>query len=286
MLFTGFFAVIVGLTWSVYLDQEPVDVIEEWRDSCIFDADTCEMDRIERALSRFFWWTIFVCIVLVLLATVIGYREVYSKGIPLNEFTAASFLCAVSIGLRLSRLMMYVVMSWTLTAQKVRFFMVVEHSDGAGGFAQIGRFYLVQTSVLVVPAVWLAYWLWKISSSGTYTIWVAPFSAFIVFVSVIFCLAFWLPIGAFRKQMIDLKCRHVRPEIERVRKELLDLVDVESPNADNLARRQALLDRVQALTGIPDWPASPGTLRTFLAGFVVLLMPVILEYGISIGLED
>ena len=179
MSFTGFLAIIVGGAYSVFVDRSQIEIIGRWHDATIFDISDDQRPVIEARIFRTSMIAQLSTAAFILIVTVIGYTNFYSDLHPLSEFVIASFICATLIGLRLGRLASHGWIGRTLKVWNIRFSMTGEHTDRAGGLAQVGNFYLLQASVLIVPILWLLAWSILIPSLDSYSDWGNLFSIFL-----------------------------------------------------------------------------------------------------------
>ena len=279
MTFSGFVAIIVGLTYSVFLDRSQLSVIDRWHRFCIFDITPPDMRGIQVRLFRTELIATPIVTCMVVFSTIVGYSSTQMNFDA--EFMCASVVCATLVGLRLSRLVTHGMMGWTLKAKNVRFHLMIEHPDRAGGTAQVGNFYLLQASVLAVPALWLIFWVFEIRSFTGYDQWTSHFYTLVLIVMLVFAVAFWLPMLAFRCFMSDRWHSHVWPEIARGRNELLKLLAAEIQGSADRARRRELTSYVQALNNIPAWPVSPATVGGFATVFLTPLVATCANYVIG-----
>ena len=272
MAFSGFIAVIVGIGWSILIDRNQAALLSRWHDAAIIDLSTNMRQKIERDLQRrsLFWQCIIVSVVVV--SMIIGYASFYDNFDLLGEFLIASFVSALLVSQRLARLVGHGLIGRIVKDRMVPFGMTIEHPDRTGGTAQIGIFYLLQASVLTIPVLWLLVWIILIPSMQDYARWADHFFTLLIIAIVVFCLAFALPMLAFRRIIRDWKRANISNSINSIRDELLNLRTIESPTLAQRRRRAELARHLDSLIHLPNWPVSLATRNVFVSTFMVPLL--------------
>ena len=279
MSFSGFLTIIFGLAYSVIIDRSKLAVIQRWRDLWILEFDCAKLENIILHLDRREIFATITITSLLVGATYIGYEIFYHMN--LTQFHVVSLICAALVGLRISRLAAHGLIGSVLQAQDVGLNLIVDHSDRAGGTAEIGKFYLFNASVLLIPAVWLVIWIVNIplieDHPGKNNLWPAHFVILLAITSAIFVVAVWLPMIKFSQMMHEWKGLHLVPELASLKRQYFEICD---GNASALGpaegkSRQELVRRMHALTSISDWPVTPDSIGKHLSILSILLPPIV-----------
>lgn len=307
MAFGGFVAVILGITYSVLIDRSQRKVIESWHHAGIIDVNSKERVSLQLELRKNEILATTGVASLIVAATLFGYYkyiqtafsveiydliqcgcntwEVMKNGITcteLLEFAIASVGCAVLVGMRLGRLVAHGLIGGALKKSGVRFRVLVGHRDGMGGWSLIGRFYIIQTSVLLVPVVWLLIWLIRITDPAhgeRYNVWVEHFYTLVGIALLLFVFSYLKPIVDFGRFMRSWKVKYLYPEVSLARRELAAIIDAPVSTLSANTRRVDLMNRFQDLSSIPNWPVSKRLIVGPLTFFATLFAsPKLIEF--------
>lgn len=269
MAFSGFLTVIIGVAYSVLVDRNQMAVVYSWQELAIFEVDEAIKNELERELVRMsFLWQCSIG-VLVCLLMIVGYASVFPLSGLLSEFSLASFVCGLIVGVRLGRLASHGFLGRVLERRAAKFHIFVEHPDLTGGAAKVGAFYLIQASVVTIPIIWLVLWIVLFPYHSQYAVWGEHFFNLIFLGFCIFFLTFFLPMRSFRRLIRNWKRVHLRREIEAVRSELHDLSDLLLTDARQQARRRELVLYLHQLSSLPSFPVSPLTRNIFVTTLVL-----------------
>ena len=266
--FSGFIAVFIGLGYSILIDRNQTSLLVRWHDAAIVDLNSTLRQEIENSVrARSIVWQVTFPAVLVIL-TIFGYT---ARGFePFTEFSLVSFLCAFLVGLRLSRLISHGLIGQLLEDRNVPFSITIAHPDRTGGAAQIGTFYFLQASVLMVPVLWLSSSIFFLQTTDQYInqFWENHFLFLLIVTILIFVMAFLVPMLAFRRLMQNWKDTYLAEEISRVRAELLKYRSIQVPTVDQRKYHFVIAYELDNLMHLPNWPISSAT-RNWLISTIV-----------------
>jgi len=152
------------------------------------------------------------------------------------------------------------------------------HVDGAGGLKPLGDFYLVQSMVAAIPAVYLAVWWWAIPLIPRLEVYRTPYLGLLALAVGFEILAFLVPMSSIHRAMLACKVRlnQQADRIARILAELqLALVDAESAQQreEAKARIAHLTEQFHRIERAPVWPTSTAIRRRFSVNNVALLLP-------------
>lgn len=278
MSFTGFVAVIVGIGYSIAVDRNQMHLLSQWNDAAIIDLKPADRAVIEHSLCR--WSLVWQLLLGSLFPVVmlISYIIVFDSRDLLSEFSIASFVCAFLVGLRIARLISHGRLGRSIVRLSVPFELTIGHPDRAGGTAQIGTFYFLQASVLITPVLWLLIWILPIRALPEYPSWTAHHSYFLVIALVVFILAFLLPMLAFRRIIRDWKHENYPIAVSNIKKELLKLREIRTPNLIQRQRQEKTAQQLDSLISLPDWPVSPTMRNIFVTTFMLPLIANVVAF--------
>ena len=272
MSFSGFLAAIIGIGYSIIVDRSQMGLLSRWHKAAIIDLEPAVQADIKSALCRqSLIWQLIIAVGLVVVM-IIGYINAFSSPALFSEFSIASFVCAFLVGLRLARLVTHGLLGHFIESRGVPFGMTIEHPDRAGGTAQIGFFYLLQASMLAVPAFWLLIWILLIPSFPQYSHWSEHFYVLSLVTIIVFILVFLLPMLAFRRAIIKWKHRNTLGAINDIRNELFKLRLILTPTRVQRQRRTEIARQLDYLINLPDWPVSPTIRNVFVTTFMIPLI--------------
>ena len=288
MALSGFFTVLLGIAWSIYVSVEPTSLLSRWNDAAIIDLTLhCRQD-IEKNLQHIAHVSQLALATLFVTSTVFGFSYILKKSESCNfylfcfsayghscEFFVSSIICALLAGLRLGQLVSYGFIGGLLKDRNVPFDLTIEHPDRTGGASQIGTFYLMQASVLMIPALWLFVWLIVSSYSENYTNWWNYFLWLMLINMILFSLVFFAPVWKFRRMIVDWKQMNSAARIKTLRAELLKIRSTDNPNAWQRDRRLALARDLDVLVQLPNIPISPTTRRQLVTSLITsFILPI------------
>ena len=278
MSFSGFLTIIFGIAYSVYIDKGKMEILRRWRDLWILEFDCAKLQKMGSSLRRREIIATTSITTLLVVATFVGYTAFYHW--KLTQFHVASLICAALVGLRISRLVAHGLIGSVLRAQDVGVNMIVDHSDGAGGTAQIGKFYLLNATVFLIPSGWLVIWMIKLSwieEAKTNPMWSAHFVILLAITGIIFLIACWLPLVRFSQMMVKWKSQHVALELAFLKEKYRDLFSAKSGQSDSVEERQLgeVVDRMELLSKVSDWPVSPNSFTKYLSILMIVIPPIV-----------
>jgi hypothetical protein len=155
--------------------------------------------------------------------------------------------------------------------------------DGASGLAPVGELYFRNAGVLLIPAGFLAawLWLWMFDLLSTPGYWVAPFLVLVAIALLMQLPVFILPMLAFHRQM-RASCQAWGAEIDQKVCPRLSAVESQLVATENPARQLALKEEQTLLVEqfnkarrCPTWPVDSSVRRRFTLGNALLLIPLV-----------
>jgi hypothetical protein len=190
------------------------------------------------------------------------------------------------VGRRCGRMVGYGRLTAILNKRGVQLCVVPGHPDGAGGLEPIGAFYLHQSRIASVPAIFLAVWVLLMSLWGRYPIWghyrqrwLGPYLALLALAILVEVLVFILPMwsvhAVMRKQKVEFLGRADRlsPKMATIQTRLQ-----EKPSEDRDADKRQLTELVEQykiLENTPTWPIDQSIRRRFTLRNLGLLLPFV-----------
>ena len=284
MSYTGFLFVIIGLGYSVMVDRSKTAAIARWEDTGILHLDPNGRTAIKSKLLRIEVASISLFVLISVAATAIGYHNFYIGHIEFwtlvaSEFGVASFISALLVAIRLGRLVSIGFIGSLLRKNHARIVAMIHHPDRAGGLAQIGNFYLLQVSVLAIPAIWLLVWLFALPFREGYLDWLDLFVILLAITTMAAITAFFVPMISFRSLINEWKLCILHPEKSRAKREMFELLDRTDLTVAQLHRRRELVLYVHELNSIPSWPFSRGTGSKAITAFLMPLLVGLIVYG-------
>jgi hypothetical protein len=155
-----------------------------------------------------------------------------------------------------------------------------QHVDGAAGLKPVGDFYFFQAMVLAIPAVFLAAWSVVIPFIGRYTYWRGPYLGLLAVAMTSEILAFIVPLYSFHRVMKEYKSRQlpVADELSRNVSNLQSQLAGTTTKSQREAlqeRLSSMLERYEAIEGMPTWPVDKPTRRRFTRNNLGIVLPLV-----------
>lgn len=153
------------------------------------------------------------------------------------------------------------------------------HLDGAAGLRPVGSLFLYQATLLAIPAAFLAAWWVLIPLVDTrYLLWRDSYAGLLAFVVACEILAFFVPMLAFHRIMLNTKQR-LFEDADRLSDKIASARRAAASNADSPASVdvEAALARYQAIERMPTWPVDTQLRRRFGIRNLILLAPVVAQ---------
>lgn len=164
----------------------------------------------------------------------------------------------------------------------VKINVIIGHSDEAAGLRPIGDFYFFQCLVTALPVVFFAFWLimmpfwetlWPEAPTDYATQWKNVYIVFFFLALALELVAFVFPLLYFHLEMQQQKSGLI-PKADALSAQLHKL-QIDNA-ADDYANRVApepelLIQRIQALEGMPTWPLAPNVRNRFALGNLAFL---------------
>ena len=293
--FTAFVTVIVGLLYGVIVDRSKVELIARWQRAGILSIGETQWNGIISYLNRIELKITGAVVVISLAFMAAGYAWAFyledgrfqdsftykcngSPGTPTEayalvmEFLIAVSVCSLLASLRLGRVVTHGLIGRAVFAHDVRINIIIEHPDRTGGLAQIGQFYLLQSSMLLPQFVWLIAWLYLLETSSSYEYyeqWKIFLYLGIPAAGAAFVAVFWLPILSFRRAIREWKKNNLDRIVDLGIEQIVRLAHSSVLTSDTLARRRVLVNYISDLNNLPDWPVSRRTRNGFVSLFLL-----------------
>lgn len=287
MAFTGFLTVILGILYSVAVDKNQRRLIDRWHNSMVFVSDDVTKDRISTGVISTSFVLQIVITAITVIAMITGYSQFFGNVDYFDEFWLASLICAVLIGLRMGRVASHGFIGNSIEKHENAIRIAVFHPDRTGGLGQIGNFYFLQASVILVPIIWLLVWVLIIPSMADnpdwqdYTKWVDHFYRLLMICFAVFLLAFFLPMLSFRRMIRNWKKENLHGQLKRVHGELIGIRGDPVLQFKKREIDKDLTTFLYNLNHLPDFPVSPITKSVFMTTFFLPLIVNISTYLLS-----
>ena len=289
MSFTGFLVLIIGLGYSVAVDRDQLKLIRYLYDSTIIDMNEEKWAQIKLELRRNSLKCQVILVLVVVILMGIGYSIFFSTGSSRYrfEFLAASAICSILAGLRLGRLVANGFTGRAIETIDPSFEVMIGHPDRTGGLARIGNFYFLQTLTLLLPIIWICFWLLILYMKSEYVDWQSyidwwpHFWSLQIALTVLLTLCFLLPMRSFRRLMISWKKSNITPLLMSVRAELRALQKAHRYNTGKVQQLHQLANDLQLLTSLPNWPISPLVRTGFVSTLITLVISIASSWIVS-----
>ncbi len=230
-----------------------------------------------------------IAVPLILLA---AYRWVYLvREAPGDHFEiklALEVVAAALAGSLGGRLVAYGFLGSFLKRRNAEVTVRPGHPDGAGGLEIVGRYFLYQAGLVMLPVLFFAFW-WAVGPSWPVTHedgldfdqWRNPFALFFFLLLGLEILAFLAPMAGFHREMLRQRVR-AGLETDEIGDAIIRLEEAMAGAADPAElealqfRRQVLQSRFDLLESTPVWPIDRRIRRLFAWGNVsVFAVPLI-----------
>jgi hypothetical protein len=190
------------------------------------------------------------------------------------------------VGRRLGRMAGYGRLGYILSKRGAQLWVVLGHPDGAGGLEPIGAFYLHQSLIASVPAIFLAVWVLLMSLWDQYWVWgryqglwLGPYLGFLALAILVEVLAFILPMRSvhtvMRKQKVGFlaKADKLSAKMAAIQTRIQD----KSGEDRDIDKRELaeLVEQYQILENTPTWPIDRSIRRQFTLRNLGLVLPFI-----------
>ena len=201
---SGVLATIVALLVGIVTDGSATRLFSNLRKAGLVRSASCSISDIDigsaQLCANIRWHIIFIIIL-----TAAGTIYVVEFNNNNWEFSAPNFFGYILAALRFGRMAASGVLGNHLSTRGVKLNVRLYHRDGAGGLAFVGNFFLRQASALIVPMVWLVFWLVSMAVDRDYYIryshWWLLFLALFVIVVAIACLSLVRPMMSFGRMI-------------------------------------------------------------------------------------
>ena len=300
---TGFVAVAVGLCYSVLVDDDILRI------ACQLQADnTIQLNESRfHQISRRFRENSIMLQVILAIAVIVGVHFVeptsgLHKLLSMDrssvnwDYVGAFLFFPGLVGVRIGRIVANVINGYLITRRDYTTWLVVaNHPDKSGGVARFGNFYLKQSSVFLVPAIWMFIWIMLISYddfvgsntlSECYGVMDAMWVMMVVCV-LLSTLVFVVPMWRVSGSILSWKRENER-DMDRLRTGLKALT--ERPrwymNSISRLRVKELVEYLDSYVSMSDWGIHPSVRMAIFAAFATLVTSTILALVIALFLSD
>jgi hypothetical protein len=198
-------------------------------------------------------------------------------------------------GCYLGRMACYGMLGPALGRTKAILHLSPGHVDGAAGLKPVGDFYLFQSGVVAIPAIFLASWsiLFMFPYFHTmYPTWQKPYIGLLVLAIGFEIFSFFVPLIWFHREMSRQKRRlcldadRLSGEISELQGKLANELDAGEANVVKQAIEKKAA-RYEAIEALPVWPIDQKITRIFSISNLLLLIPFVGEYtGLSKTFTD
>ena len=252
MFFSGVLVVSAALILTIVTDRDPMKVLRQLHRMSVIDLSWGTWISIKVEIRNA---NILFCFT--------GATILFFVSMGLNdELRELPYvLTYVLTGVRFGRMVANGTVGWLLKRHDSVIYVNTSNRDGAGGFAVVGNFCIIQTSALLAPLCWIIYWLIDMLWRTEHVDWLLFFLLLIAVVLVTaFGGLFW-PLNSFRKMIIDWKKNRLlySETADRIRKDRND-------------------PQIYSMSTIPNWPISRETLRTAALGTVLPIVLTVMAY--------
>jgi hypothetical protein len=198
----------------------------------------------------------------------------------------ASVIAGFVVGRRGGQMVAYGLLPSILNKRGVQLNVIPGHPDGAGGLEPIGAFYLHQSWIASVPAIFFALWVLAMSLSGPHSTWghyrqrwLGPCLGFLALAILVEVLTFVLPLRSvhtvMRKQKVGFLVRadKLSPEMTVIQTRLQEKTS-EDRDTDKQELAE-LVERYHVLENTPTWPIDQSIRRQFTLRNLGLVLPFV-----------
>ena len=213
MFGSGVVVTFAALLLSRFTDDSPMRMVCIMNAARMLRMSTCQHNKIRRQQRC----ANLIChLVFGGLLFIVGFI-VFIKGAGSSMNSPGLYVAAYTLtGLRFGRMAANGFIGPLLSKLGVRLYVRLGHSDGVGGMAMVGNFFLRQISPLIIPLVWISYWLITIMISPghakCYGHWLPLFGSLFLLVVVVSILGVGLPMCGLRKL---IEAWRLRVELQR-----------------------------------------------------------------------
>jgi len=188
-------------------------------------------------------------------------------------------------GCYLGRMACYGMLGPALGRTKATLHVSPGHVDGAAGLKPVGDFYLFQSAVVAIPAIFLASWSILFLLPYFYTMynnWQKPYIGLLVLGISIEIFSFFIPLIWFHREMSRQK-RLLSIDADRLSGEISDLQDklANGLSTDEANEVKEAIEKKTArytmIEQLPVWPIDQRTKRMYGISNIALLIPLIGE---------
>jgi hypothetical protein len=282
-LIFGWLLIFVGLTMVALTPERLHEALQRLRDRDVLPGSADAGDGLERELERIAhrWslvgrWCALVAMLVAMLVTV-GPPSFVTD--PSGENSVLRLIAAFVVGGWAGRMAGYGRLSHVLAKHGVQLRVVPGHPDGAGGLEPIGAFYLYQSLVASLPAIWLiisgvaiGVWRYGVYLLGLY---LSSLALAILAEVLVFVVPMLSVHGSMREQRkaFVAKADRLSAAIETTQARL------EDPGLDgrDAVNRQLteLVERYHTLEKTPTWPVDRSIRRRITLQNLALLLPFV-----------
>jgi hypothetical protein len=222
---------------------------------------------------------------ILLVAYLLGKEAAQYRGL-LPFVIALELGAAFIVGRHAGRAVLYGYLGRLLRSNDLSLRLSPGHPDGAAGLKPIGDLYLFGAGLVLLPAIFFAFW-WLVmagwstpwpSAARFAAEWMNTYLVFLCIALAVQCFAFVLPMLSFHEQMSAEKERFLAEADEiGCRVTELKATLVESLESKEIAQRNGeitrLTERAELLESLPEWPVDTSIRRRFAVRNLLVLTP-------------
>lgn len=283
LFISAWLVVLIGLQLVVSTPERLHQALQRLRDRDLLPEQVEAGDGIERELERIAhrWSLVGAWCVPVLLLVIEGllselpYWRNWLIG-PQGAYQVLNVIVASVVGAWAGRMAGYGRLGHVLAKRGLQLRVVPGHPDGAGGLKPIGTFYLYQSLMASLPAVFLIvwallFWQWHAYHALGQYLWLL---AFAILVEVLVFLYPMLSVHAsMEEQAKEFLAR--ADGLSRAIKTTQARLEDTGPEERAAVKRQLaeLVERYQTLENTPTWPMDQSIRRRITLQNLALLLP-------------
>jgi hypothetical protein len=281
---SAWLVVLIGLQLVASTPERLHTALQRLRDRGILPESVEAGEGTERELERIAhnWSLVGGCVVPVAVLLTEGLLSVlpdWRKWLagPSGAYLILTVIASSVVGAWVGRMAGYGRLGHVLAKRGLKLRVVAGHPDGAGGLRPIGAFYLYQSLMASLPAVFLIvwvllFWLWHANQAFEGYLWLL---ALAILVEV---LVFVHPMLSVHATMREQK-KAFLAEADRLSSEFetaqARLKNTALEELDAVKRQFAdLVERSQTLEKVPTWPMDQSIRRRITLQNIVLLLPL------------
>jgi len=284
LFFSAWLAVLVGLQLVASTPERLHMALRRLRERDILPESVAAGDGIERDLERIgHRWSLVGGLIMppavLLVEGIVSALADWRRWLvsPSGAYLIFNIIASLAVGAWLGRMAGYGRLGHVLAKRELKLRVVPGHPDGAGGLRPIGAFYLYQSLMASLPAIFLIPWAFL------FWLWHAPqalegYLGLLALAILVEVLVFGFPMLSLHASMREQK-KAFLAEADRLSRQFeaaqarLKMTRHEERDAVKLQLAD-LVERSQTLEKVPTWPMDQSIRRRITLQNIALLLPL------------